>query len=101
MPDYWEVVSRSHSQLQPWCWGMWLWRLILAHFGQRHVANLVNCDQIEAAPARHHPPQLELMFRFHQLVHQRSRRGESGAPLLPARGHAEAGQKMGLAPESE
>jgi hypothetical protein len=32
-----------------------------------------------------------LMFGFHQLVYQRSRRGKADAPLLPARSNAEAG----------
>ena len=34
---------------------------------------------------------------LHQLVDQRCRRGETDAPLLTARCHAEAGQKMGFA----
>ena len=65
-------------------------------FRQRNITDFVNGDQIVTAPASHHSPQLQLMFGFHQFVHQRGRRCETNAPFLPARGHAQASQKMRL-----
>ena len=40
-------------------------------FCQRHVAHFVDGDQLITAPSCHHPPQLQLMLGFHQLVDQR------------------------------
>ncbi len=65
-----------------------------SHFSQRNIAHFVDCDQIVTAPAGHHAPQLQLVFRFNQFIHQRSRSRETDAPFLPASGDAQPGEKM-------
>ena len=60
-------------------------------FGQRHVADLIDCNHVVARPAAQHD----------ELVDQCSRGGEAHAFSLTARGHAQRRQQMVLpVPES-
>ncbi len=65
-------------------------------FSERYVAHFVDRDQVVATPARHHPPQLQLMLRLHQLIDQRGGCREANSSPLPTCRHAQASKKMRL-----
>ena len=65
----------------------------------RHVADLVDRDQVIPAPTRHHPPPVGVGVSLPPVaVYQRCRRGEADAPLLPARSDARGQSKDGSCP---
>jgi hypothetical protein len=48
-----------------------------ANFGQRHIANFIERDQIVTSPTRRRAPELQLMFGLDQFVDQRRSSGEA------------------------
>src|ERR1035441_4601494 len=66
--------------------------------GQRHISHFIQRDQLVLLPTSHQPPDLIVLLRFYQLIHQSRRRGESNPPLLSARGQTQARRQMAFAP---
>ena len=60
-----------------------------AKFCHRHVAYLIDSDQVITLPAGQHAAKLKLLLGLNQLVDQCGSRGEANSPLLAAGGDAQ------------
>ena len=55
-----------------------------------HHAAVIERDQFVLLPSAHQSPDLIVLFRLHQLIHQCRRGRESNPPFLPACSHAQS-----------
>ena len=92
----WQVGGDDHRRLLGPV-GDHLEHQLARRLGQRHVAQLVDADQVEPFPSAQRSAELVRMRRLGQLVDQPGGRREPNPAALPAGRHAQARRQVRLA----